>query len=96
MKRPSKIAVNLYFTNDREVQQLNKKFLGRNYPTDVLSFKIDQQISSDKSYLGDVIISLPQAKRNAKKLGHCLEDELVELATHGLRHLLGIHHPGDE
>lgn len=96
MKKPAKIVVSLYFTDDREVQQLNKKFLDRDFPTDVLSFKIDQQISSDKSYLGDVVISLPQAKKNAKKLGHRLEDELVELAAHGLRHLLGIHHPGDE
>ncbi|MDP2874268.1 MAG: rRNA maturation RNase YbeY [bacterium] len=96
MKGHSKITVNLYFTNDQEVQRLNKKWLGRDYSTDVLSFKIDQQISSSKSYLGDVVVSLPQAKRNAKKLGHSLEDELVELATHGLRHLLGIHHPGDE
>jgi len=96
MKQLAKMIVNLYFTDDREVHRLNKKYLNRDYPTDVLSFKIDQKFSRNKYYLGDVIISLPQAQRNAKQFGHRLEEELVELAAHGLSHLLGIHHHGDK
>lgn len=77
-------------TSDREIQELNRRFLGRDYPTDVLAFPGD-----DDQYLGDLAISLDRAREQAAALGHSLEDEIKILMLHGLLHLLGMDHETD-
>ncbi len=76
--------------SDRKISQLNKKYRGKRGPTDVLSFEAGQD-----DYLGDIIISVETAKRQAEELGHCLERELKILMIHGFLHLLGYDHETD-
>jgi len=77
-------------TNDRELQQLNKQFLGHDYPTDVLSFP-----SAMPGHLGELAISVERADAQAKSFGHSRVDELRVLMLHGLLHLAGMDHETD-
>lgn len=86
---------------DRKMKELNEKYLGVEGTTDVLSFSQlesgtdDEDIrepSSDLSYLGDVIVSWPQAVQQALERNITVDDEIDFLVQHGLLHLLGIHH----
>jgi probable rRNA maturation factor len=76
-------------TGDRELRRLNRRFLGEDHATDVLSFP-----SGDLSggYLGDVALSWPAVLRQAAAFGHAPEVEAALLAVHGLLHLLGWDH----
>jgi probable rRNA maturation factor len=82
-------------SGDKELRDLNRQHLGRDFPTDVLSFPagaIDPEMGAP--YLGDVIISVEQAQAQAENAGHSLEAELQLLAVHGILHLLGHDHAG--
>ena len=81
---------------DKEIQKLNKKHLKRDYPTDVLSFNIDQTLEDGSEYLGDVVVNSDQAKRQAQDYGNTVEEEIAELVGHGVLHLLGVHHDEDD
>jgi probable rRNA maturation factor len=92
----------LRLTNDAEIQQLNHQFRAKDQPTDVLAFaalEVDIPLPEDDDaplYLGDIVISLETADRQAVQQGHSLSTELAWLASHGLLHLLGWDHPDDE
>ena len=77
----------LMVTGDAKLAKLNAEFLGETHATDVLSFP-----SGEKPYLGDIAISLPRARAQAKAGGHKLAEELQLLAVHGVLHLLGYDH----
>lgn len=83
----------LLLTTDEEIHELNKTYRGKDRPTDVLSFTLD-----DPNTLGQLVISIPRARQQAEDLGQTLEEELRFLFTHGLLHLLGYDHeePEDE
>jgi probable rRNA maturation factor len=72
-------------TNDAELQSLNKQFLGKDYPTDVLSFPSEN----------DIAISLDWARAQAREWHHSTEDEIRILMLHGVLHLLGMDHESD-
>lgn len=83
----------LVLTDDVQLQQLNREYLGIDAPTDVLSFPGgDTDPDTQMLYLGDVIVSLPQAYAQAAAAGHPLEAELQLLVVHGTLHLLGHDH----
>lgn len=95
----------LRLTDDREVKSLNEQYRNKNQPTDVLAFaalEVDspqlpaEMQLSEPVYLGDIVISIDTAHRQAQQQGHSLETELAWLATHGLLHLLGWDHPDQE
>jgi probable rRNA maturation factor len=93
--------VGLRLTNDREIEQLNSQFRGKKQPTDVLSFanlELDypRVECSESLYLGDIIISVDRAKKQAQEQANSLETELAWLACHGFLHLLGWDHPDQE
>ena len=75
---------------DGRVQQLNRRYRGKDSATDVLSFPSDE-----RGYLGDVVIAAGVARRQARQAGHSLQHELRVLALHGLLHLLGYDHERD-
>ena len=83
-------GVTVVLVSDRKIKELNRTYRGRNRPTDVLSFSYD-----DESYLGDIIISVETAQRQAQEEGHSLERELSILVIHGFLHLLGYDHETD-
>ena len=91
------VFINIHLTDDKEMKKLNKKYKNKNYPTDVLSFNIDEKMPDGKYYLGDVIVNIDQAKRQMKDFNNDdIRKEIAELAEHGILHLLGIHHEHDD
>jgi probable rRNA maturation factor len=82
----------LAFVNNKASQELNLKFLNQNAPTDVLSFPLGEKGPDGKYYLGDIIISVPVAYKQAAEKKHSLERELEILTIHGFLHLLGYEH----
>jgi probable rRNA maturation factor len=85
--------VNLAFVDTKRIKMLNRKFLKKNAPTDVLSFPFGEEKSIDgKYYLGDIAISVPQAFKQCFSKAHGLEKELEGLTVHGFLHLLGFDH----
>ncbi len=83
--------------DDSLLQQLNHEFLGIDAPTDVLSFPSDEiDPETGSQYLGDIIISLERAQRQADAAGHPLASETRLLVVHGVLHLLGYDHAGLE
>jgi probable rRNA maturation factor len=94
---PAKSAFSLRITGDDEIQQLNRNYLGNDAPTDVLSFPVPfDDPETGKPYLGDIVISLPTAIRQANSAGHPPEEEIKLLLVHGILHLLGHDHATPE
>ena len=80
--------VNVLLTNDRKMRELNRRFRRKDKTTDVLSFPA--------LHGGDIAISIPLAKQNARVLGHGVGDELKILILHGALHLKGHDHESDD
>ena len=95
--------LSLRLTTDSEIQALNSQFRHQDKPTDVLSFVamevdfpvIEDNLADLSLYLGDIIISVDTAVRQASEHGYSLRKELAWLASHGLLHLLGWDHPDE-
>lgn len=79
------------FTDDAEIQQLNKDFRGKDKPTNVLSFPNDSE-----DYLGDIAISIETIKREAVEQDKAYEHHMLHMIIHGFLHLLGFDHIDDE
>jgi probable rRNA maturation factor len=84
--------VAVVLAGDGLLRRLNRDYRGKDRPTDVLSFPGD----GGESGLGDVVISVATAERNARGLGRTLLQELDVLALHGFLHVLGYDHETDD
>ena len=83
----------IVLTDDSNIQDLNRDFLGLDAPTDVLSFPASEtDPETGARYIGDIIISIPYAAKSAGKAGHPVEAEVQLLVVHGVLHLLGHDH----
>ena len=82
--------IGVSLVDNKKIRALNKKHLGRDYATDVLSFNY-----SEGDYLGDVVVSTEKAREQAGSCGNTYEQEVADLVAHGVLHLLGVHHEGD-
>jgi probable rRNA maturation factor len=96
-----KAELGLVITNDEKIRELNLKYLEEDRPTDVLSFPMNEQLNGSpaftnvpdgKLHLGEIIISYPQAVKQAEEHNHPAEKEIVILLIHGILHLLGYDH----
>ena len=100
VRTSSQLSLGLELTNDKKISELNHAWLGQCKSTDVLSFPIIDEssfvFSSESIELGDIVISVPTARRQAKENNVDLFRELRWLATHGLLHLLGWDHCDEE
>lgn len=84
------------FISDRRMKQLNELFRGKVSTTDVLSFPHEpDEFDPDKDNLGDIVISVEQAQKQAGENGLSLELELKQLILHGALHLCGYDHETD-
>ncbi len=86
--------LSLDFVGDRKIQRLNDRYRRRNVPTDVLAFSLREAPGPSSPLLGDVVISLPTAERQALIHKHSVEREVVILLIHGILHLCGYDHEG--
>lgn len=111
MDFPLKSEVSVMFTDDEEIHELNRLHRGVDRPTDVLSFPLFEYdengdiIEDDLDFnpngemiLGDIVISLETASRQAQEYGHSFEREIGFLTVHSMLHLFGYDHmtPEDE
>ncbi|MEC1261219.1 rRNA maturation RNase YbeY [Bacillus swezeyi] len=96
--------VSVTIVTNEEIQKINKEYRGKDYPTDVISFALEEDgegeveiIGADMpTVLGDIIISADKAKEQAEEYGHSLMRELGFLTVHGFLHLLGYDHMTEE
>jgi len=92
--------ISLSFLNDRRIRSLNKIYRGKDRPTDVLAFPLALSRSvrwksaahRPPLFLGDVVISVPTARRQAREYRHSLGREMARLMIHGILHLLDYDH----
>ncbi len=86
----SEAEISVTFLDDVGIQDLNLRFLGRDRPTDVISFHLHEE---GEPPLGDVYVGLDRARGQAERLGVNEEEEFLRLAIHGTLHVLGYDHP---
>lgn len=91
----SDAEVHLLVTDDATIRELNRRYLGNDRATDVLSFPDGDLLPTGRRLLGELVISLESARRQADQLGHDEVRELSELVLHGVLHLLGYDHEQD-
>lgn len=84
-------TIEVVFASQPKMRSLNRAYLKKNRPTDVLSFPSAEPFWS-QGIIGQLVICLPVARSQAKSCGHSIETELAVLAVHGLLHLLGMDH----
>lgn len=81
--------ISIALVSQAEIQKLNKTYRGKDVPTDVLTFNLDDE--EDKQ-LGEIVICWPILKKQAKENGNTMLDELKLLTVHGVLHLMGYEH----
>ncbi len=84
--------LSLALVGNGQIQKLNSQYRHKNEPTDVLSFPQEENLPKGKKLLGDVVISVEQAEKQAKEGMKTLEMEIEMLLIHGILHLLGYDH----
>jgi len=97
-----KVSLSVAVVGDRKMRQLHREHLGEDKTTDVLSFSQleekgkeggDWQLSEQNElFLGDVVVSYPRAKKQAREFFKLLDEEMEFLVCQGVLHLLGVHH----
>jgi len=93
--------LSVVFVGDRAMRSLNRRYRGKDRTTDVLSFPMREGAYQDiqSHVLGDIVISIPTAEKQARAAGTAFPREIDRLLVHGLLHLLGYDHersPTDE
>ncbi len=99
-----KAELSITFVDNETIQQINREYRGKDAPTDVISFALEEMGEDEVEIvgenlprvLGDIIISIPKAKEQAKEYGHSFEREIGFLTVHGFLHLLGYDHETKE
>ncbi|MDD5953257.1 MAG: rRNA maturation RNase YbeY [Oscillospiraceae bacterium] len=95
---PHSAEISVVFVDNAQIQELNRKYRGKDMPTDVLSFPMGENgeyeinHDTDAVILGDVAISMEKAVEQAQKYDHSLEREIGFLTAHSVLHLLGYDH----
>ena len=98
-ERRSELSIEL--AGDHRMRRLNREYRKKDRTTDVLAFPMREALAPHAArlaanMLGDVVISVPQARRQAIEVGRQLDDELVSLLVHGVLHLCGYDHERGE
>jgi probable rRNA maturation factor len=100
LKVPDETVTVLTLTGDAHLQEYNRRYRGLDEPTDVLAFAAQEKPADQRfqappgteHWLGDIVISLPRARQQAREAHHPVNDEVRLLAVHGFLHLLGYDH----
>jgi len=84
--------LSLSLVGKTRMRSLNRRYRGRDYPTDVLAFPMESMGEQTEIFLGDVVICLPIAIGQASRFGNSADQEILRLLIHGTLHLLGYDH----
>jgi rRNA maturation RNase YbeY len=85
--------LSVFFVNNKKIGEINKRFFQKDYPTNVISFSYMDGLSSE--VMGDIIISLEKARKEADSLSVPFYERLFALIVHGIVHILGFDHVND-
>lgn len=91
IKKSKRFSLELSFVGERRMIFFNRRYHHKNRPTDVISISYFEPAMND-SFLGEIFICIPYARRQARQLGQSLREELKFLFLHGLLHLFGYDH----
>ncbi len=87
------VTISVVFIGSKKMRELNHKYRGKNYNTDVLSFSYhDNEASLEEFFIGEIFINPEKAKIQARQYGGTLWEEINRLLVHGILHLLGYDH----
>jgi probable rRNA maturation factor len=89
-------SVAVLFCGPEKIRELNKYFLNKNYPTDVLAFPSQTEGEGGIVNIGDIAICVKVAKKQSAEFGWTLENELKKLMVHAFLHLAGYDHTADD
>jgi probable rRNA maturation factor len=100
LKVPEETVTVMTLAGDAQLQEYNRRYRGLDEPTDVLAFAAQEKPADQRfqappgteHWLGDIVISLPRARQQAREARHPVNDEVRLLAVHGFLHLLGYDH----
>jgi probable rRNA maturation factor len=98
-EKKNNLELSIVLLSRAKIKEINKKYLGRNYSTDVLSFSLvgkSQPRQQIKNIFGEVIICPVEVLRNARKIGTDFKKEIAKVLIHGTLHLLGYNHEKKE
>ncbi len=84
--------LSLLLCDDRYIKRLNKQYLGKDRPTNVISFPQQEGEGISGYHLGDIVISAQRASAEAENSGISFEERLLQLLVHGICHLVGYNH----
>jgi len=90
--------LSILLTDDEHIRQLNRQYLNRDKPTNVLAFPVSRGPAEhfESNILGDVVVSVDTAEREARQAGISIENRIYQLLLHGLLHLLHYEHEESE
>lgn len=90
------LSIDFVFCNDEFIRNINSAYRGFDKPTDVISFALfcddPEKVILDEINLGEIIVSVDTARKQAQKNKHSIEKEIYYLLCHGILHLLGFDH----
>lgn len=104
LKVAGPVIISVIIVGNRKIRELNRKYRGRDYATNVLSFPSAENKENitfpvgdpeEMKFLGDLVVSYPQALKEAAEENKLVDIKILELLEHGLLHLLGYHHKED-
>ncbi len=103
-EKTGEAEVSITFIDDEAIREINREYRGKDQPTDVISFAMEESGENEVAIigeagprlLGDIIISVERTKSQAEEYGHSFERELGFLAVHGFLHLLGYDHMNEQ
>ncbi|HEX5132051.1 MAG TPA: rRNA maturation RNase YbeY [Candidatus Krumholzibacteria bacterium] len=93
--RPAREAVNVVIVDDREIRRLNRRYRGKDKPTDVLSFSYRDDPGPRDGTAGDIYVSLDTLARDARRLGVDVSHLALRIVVHGMLHVIGYDHEND-
>jgi probable rRNA maturation factor len=94
--KPAWGVVNIVMVDDREIRRLNRRYRGKDKPTDVLSFSyLEDGADSADGTVGDVYFSYQTLMRDARRLGVAVPDLALRIVVHGMLHVIGYDHESD-
>ena len=88
--------MSLSFVSKEEIQDINRDYRGKDVPTDVISFALNDEIEDEINSIGDIIICVDIAREQAQEYNHSFDREIGFLAVHGFLHLLGYDHMNEK
>lgn len=91
----NKVFINILFCDEDKAIYYNSKFRNKNYATNILSFCLNDSISSKNELIGDLVICPKIIEKESKEQGKSIKEHYAHIIIHGILHLIGFDHKND-